>query len=249
MADTARPPVTGYPAPNPNGYAANPPPPPPGTAYPYVAQPYYGNQSNPYYQPDPNAVRRATWLRRVLAVAIGLVVVFGTVVFIMWLILRPQLPDFRVDSFSLANFTLDNSSVVSFAAEVRLTARNPNRKLSLSYDQIEALIYYNSWSISDTALPPFSQGTKNDTSLTANFAAVGRFIDDSAVAGVNAERRNNGNVGFNLRMRSRVRFKAKAWRARRRYLGVFCADLIVGFPSNGRPGRMISGPRQCREGI
>ncbi|KAL0417550.1 UNVERIFIED_CONTAM: hypothetical protein Sradi_1168500 [Sesamum radiatum] len=250
-------PVTGYPAPNPNsnGYSANPPP--PGTAYPYTAaaapppvNAYYSHQNNPYYQqPDPNIARRATFLRRFLAFVIGLIVVFAAITFIVWLVLRPQLPEFRVDSFSVSNFTLGNNSLISFTSEVRLTARNPNKKMTLSYDHIRAVVFYQSWLLSDTMIPPFSQGTKNETSLTANFAAAGSFLDRPAVDGINSERGNNGNVGFNLRMVSSVRFKAKAWRTRRRFLKVLCGDLAVGIQSNGRSGTLIGGPRQCRVGI
>ncbi|KAK6163645.1 hypothetical protein DH2020_000509 [Rehmannia glutinosa] len=243
MEDPNRP-VTGYPAPNPNGYSANPPP--SGTAYPYAAgapppNAYYNYQNNPYYQSDPNTLRRPTLLRRLLALVIGLIVVFAAITFIVWLVLRPQLPQFRVDSFSVSNFTLGNNSLISFTSQVRLTARNPNKKITLSYDHIDAVVFYRSSSLSDTVVPPFSQDTKSETSLTANFAAVGTFVDQLAVNGINNERGSRGTVGFNLRMLSRVRFKAKAWRTRHRLLKVFCGDLVVGIPSNGRPGTLTGG--------
>ncbi|KAL3828612.1 hypothetical protein ACJIZ3_017414 [Penstemon smallii] len=253
MEDPNRP-VTGYPAPN--GYSANPPP--SATAYPYVAtappphNAYYNNQNNPYYQPnypDADSVRRANCLRRIFAVVIGLVVIFGTITFIVWLVLRPELPEFRVDSFSLSNFTLGNNSLISFTSEIRLTARNPNKKMTLAYDQIDAVLFYRSYSLSETMLPPFSQDTKNETSLTANLAAAGSFVERRVVDGINGERNGNGNVNFNLRMISRVRFEAKAWRTRRRFVKVYCGDLVVTIPSNGRSGTLTGGPRQCRVGI
>lgn len=244
-------PVTGYPAPN--GYSN---PPPSGTAYPYTAPPppngyYY--QNNPYqhqnYQYDPDSVRRATCLRRVFAFVIGLLVIFGAITFIVWLVLRPQLPEFRVDSLSISNFSLGNNSLISFTSQVRLTARNPNKKMTLAYDHIQAFIFYRSDSLSDTTVPPFSQDTKNQTSFTANFASAGSFVDNSVMDGINNERGNSGNVNFNLRMLSRVRFEAKAWRTRKRFLKVFCGDLIVGLSSNVRSGQLTGGPKQCRVGI
>ncbi|CAA2968178.1 NDR1/HIN1-like protein 10 [Olea europaea var. sylvestris] len=250
MEDPNRP-VTGYPV-NPNGYSANPPP--AGTAYPYVAPNSYTSYQNyPYsqqsYQADPDLVRRATFLRRIFAFIIGVVVIFGTITFIVWIVLRPQLPEFRVDSFSFSNFTINNGSLVSFTSEARLTARNPNKKMTVDYDNIEALIFYKSQTLSDTTVPPFFQDTKNETSLNANFAAAGSFVDKWAVDGINNERNANGIVGFNLRMLARVRLQAKAWTTRNRLLKVFCGDLAVGFPSNGRSGTLTSGPKKCRVGI
>ncbi|KAK6138465.1 hypothetical protein DH2020_027785 [Rehmannia glutinosa] len=245
MEDPNRP-VTGYPAPNPhpNGYSANPPP--SGAAYPYAAAAPPPNAYYNYY--DPESVRRANCLRRIFAFVIGLVIIFGTVTFIVWLVLRPQLPEFRVDSFSVSNFTLGNNSLISFTSEIRLTARNPNKKMSLAYDHIEAVIFYKSDSLSETTVPPFSQDTKNETSLTANFAAAGSFVDKSVMDGINGERGKNGNVDFNLRMLSRVRFEAKAWRTRNRFLKVFCGDLVVGIPADGRPGALTGGQAvSCRD--
>lgn len=86
------------------------------------------------------------------------------------------------------------------------------------------------------------------TSLTVRLAAAARFVETAAVDGVNGERRSNGNVVFNLRIFSRIGFKAKAWRARRRYLKVYCGDLVVGIPANGRPGTLSGGLRRCGGG-
>ncbi|KAG6417709.1 hypothetical protein SASPL_119901 [Salvia splendens] len=257
MDDRNRP-VTGYPAANPqtNGYSAAGPP-PAGTAYPYAAaapppSAYY-YQTNPYqhhnYQYDAESIHRATCLRRIFAFVIGLVVIFGTVTFIVWLVLRPQLPEFRVDSFSISNFTIGNDSLTSFTSEVKLTARNPNKKMTLGYDQVQTAIFYQAYSLSETSVAPFYQGTRNETSLTARFADAGSFLEKSAVDGITRERGKNGNVNFNVRVVSRVRFEAKAWRTRRRFLKVFCGDLVLGLATNGASGALTGGARQCRVGI
>lgn len=236
-------PVTGYPAPN--GYSTNPPP--PATAYPYYQNNPYQPQN--YHQYDPDSVRRAACLRRIFAFVIGLVVIFGAITFIVWLVLRPQLPEFRVDSLSLSNFSLGNDSLISFTSQIRLTARNPNKKMTLQYDHIQAFVFYRDESLSDTTVPPFSQDTKNETSFTANFAAAGSFVDKRVLDGINGERANGGSVNFNLRMLSRVRFEAKAWKTRKRFLKVFCGDLTVGLSTNVRSAQLTGGPKQCRVGI
>ncbi|KAL6527931.1 hypothetical protein OROMI_029742 [Orobanche minor] len=253
MEDRNRP-VTGYPAAqnsHQNGYPVHQQH--PGAAYPYPAAPQaYFNSQNPYYPQnypyDQESVRRATCLRLIFAFVIGLVIIFGTVTFIVWLVLRPQLPEFQVDSFSISNFTLGNNSLIYFTSEIRLTARNPNKKMSIGYDHIEAAIFYKSESLSETTVPPFWQKTKNETSLLASFAAAGSFVDKSVADRINGERLKNGNVGFNLRMLFRVRFEAKAW-TRRRFLKVLCGDLIVTIPSNGSRGALTRGSQQCRVGF
>ncbi|KAI3746758.1 hypothetical protein L6452_09197 [Arctium lappa] len=245
MADQNRPvPVTGYPAPPAsNGY--------PTTAYPYVPQPRpnqgtYLNVSGPYYS-DPYATQqRATFIRRIFAIVIACVIITGTIVFIMWLILRPQVPQFRVDTLTLSNFNLSSNSLISGNWDARLTVRNPNSKIVLYYDHIEAAVFYKSESISETTVPPFVQGKKNETAVRATFASLSAYVDDRN--GISNERAR-GTVNFNLRMVARVRFKAGAWWARRRILKIYCPSLSVGVSANTSAGSLLGGSKHCRVGL
>lgn len=261
MNDPNRP-VTGYPAagqppPNPNGYAGQPPlPPPSGTAYPYAGAPttstaaYYYNNNNPYYhQPNPYAAdQRNTFLRRVIVFAIASLVIAGTFVFIVWLILRPKLPEFRIDSLSLSNLKLNNS-LITANFDLRFTVRNPNKKMTLYYDDVAAAVYYDYVSLSDTTVPPFFQEKRAETGQKASFATSGAYVDSRAFDEMNRERARRGAIGFNVRMFARVRFKAGAWRARRRFVRVYCKDLSVGVPTNKSSGNLLGGSRQCRVGL
>ncbi|KAL3530331.1 hypothetical protein ACH5RR_009653 [Cinchona calisaya] len=246
MADPSRP-VTGYPAPNTTGQ----PPPPSNTSYPYAAptSTYYDQQYYPAnYQPDPDAIRRAILLRRLFGILIACVIIIGTILFIIWLVLRPRLPAFRVDSFSVTNFNISSSTLLSANFDVGITARNPNTKITLAYDVIEAGVYFRGYSLSETTLPPFTQSKKNETSFRADFAAVRAYVNGDAVNGINGQSKN-GNVVFNLRMVMTVRFKAGVWRDRRRVLRVVCGDLSVGVSSNSTNGTLLGGARQCRSGL
>ncbi|XP_047308623.1 NDR1/HIN1-like protein 10 [Impatiens glandulifera] len=248
MTDQSRPaagyPATGYPAPQPAGYSNA------GNAYPYAVPPQtnppYYNQ-NPYYaQPYDN--RRAL-LRRIFAIIIATFIIAGTIAFITWLILRPHLPEVRIDSFSVSNLNLSSSpSLITGNWDVRFTVRNPNKKINLYYDVVNAYAYYQGEELSDTTLAPFSQGKKVETQGRATLAASSKFIDKWVIDGINGEKSRGGSVNFNVRMLSRVQFKAGFWWARRRYVRVYCGDLIVGFGSNGNSGNLTSGVRQCKVG-
>ncbi|CAK9174812.1 unnamed protein product [Ilex paraguariensis] len=254
MNDQHSRPVTGYPAAtpaqpstNPNGYSTT------NTAYPYVApppphHPYYAQ--NPYYhQQNPYAAQRATFIRRIFAVIIAAFIITGTIIFIVWLILRPRLPEFRVGSVAVSNFNLSSStSLISGNWDVGFTVRNPNKKIKLYYDHIDARVFHGSDSLAATTVPPFYQTTRNMTTIKASFAASGAYVDRRVVDGINSER-NSGSVSFDVSMVAMVRFKAGAWRPRRRFLRVFCGDLRVGLTGNGNRGSLIGGASQCRVGI
>ncbi|KAL6966771.1 hypothetical protein U1Q18_032564 [Sarracenia purpurea var. burkii] len=248
-------PATGYPAPgypqaqastnNPNGFPNSTA----GSAYPYAAPPpqpaYY--TADPYYAqsyPDP----RATLLRRLFAILIASFIIAGTIAFIIWLILRPRIPDVQVDSVTLSNFNL-SSSTVTGNWDVRFTVRNPNHKITLHYERIEASVFYKDESLSDTTVTPFVQGTKNQTAMRATFAAASAYLDKKFVDGINGDMTSRSSVIFNVRMLARVRFKAGWWRARERFLRVYCGDLTVGISSNSTGGKLVGGARQCRVGL
>ncbi|GAA0143997.1 hypothetical protein LIER_04555 [Lithospermum erythrorhizon] len=254
MASDSTRPVTGYPAPNPNGF--NHQPPPTATAFPYAAPPpqnypYYTNNNHQYPSSTYYNPQRATFLRRFFAIIIATVIITGTIIFIIWLVLRPKLPQFRVESFSVtAPFNLTSNRLTT-SWDVALTVRNPNGKITLYYDDVQAAVFYRGHSLADTYLAPFVQGKKSESALKASFAAASTFVDGRDVDGMNEERgKGGGSVGFNVRIIADVRFKAGIWRARRRLLKVYCGNLVVSVVGNGsRSNGLSGGPRQCSVGM
>ncbi|KAF8015976.1 hypothetical protein BT93_H1505 [Corymbia citriodora subsp. variegata] len=245
MADNYRPPVTGYPAPPPGAYSNGyPPGAHSSAAYPYAApRPQSANYL--YYAPD----RRAAFLRYFLVAMIAFFVIIGTVLFIVWLVVRPRLPEFGVESVNVTNFSVSNvSQHVSGDWLVRFQVANPNKKMKISYTDIDASIYYKTESLSTTRMPPFDQGTRNQTVVQASFAAADSYVDNWVVSGINAER-PKGAVSFQVRLIALARFKAGWWRARRRVIRVFCGDLPVGLSSNNGTGKLTGGVRDCRVGL
>lgn len=163
----------------------------------------------------------------------------------MWLILRPQVPQFRVQAFTLTNFNVSSSNLVTGNWDASFDVRNPNDKIVLYYDHLEAAVFYKGESIAETTVAPFMQGKKNQTSVKASFAALNAYVDNGN--GI----KGTGSVEFNLRMVARVRFKAGAWWARRRILRIYCPDLNlpVGDGKNSTGGSLSGGAKNCRVGF
>lgn len=141
---------------------------------------------------------------------------------------------------------MSSDSLISGNWDARFTARNPNSKITLYYDHVEAAVFYKSESIAETTVPPFVQGKKNETVVRATFASLSAYVNDRN--GINSERAR-GTVDFNLRMVARVRFKAGAWWARRRILRIYCPNLSVGVSANSTAGSLTGGSKHCRVGL
>ncbi|KAF3439434.1 hypothetical protein FNV43_RR17712 [Rhamnella rubrinervis] len=243
MGDPSRP-VTGYPAPpypqtsnNPNGYPFQPPQPP------YDNRPH-PNYAHPY--PFNASAARATFLRRFIAAMIAFFIAFGSVLFIIWLVLRPRVPDFRVDSVSLTNFNVSASPpAISGNWAVGFSIYNPNKKMRLIYDEMVSSIYYKSEFLSQTRIPPFVQGKKNQTAVTATYSATNSYMNGGSVSSISGDR-TRGTVSFDVRVGGRIGFRSGWWRMRRRLLRVLCENVAVGVSSGGGSGKMVGGARDCR---
>lgn len=151
-------------------------------------------------------------------------------------------------SVTLSNFNLSSSSLITGNWDVRFTVRNPNHKITLAYDHIEAYVFYQSDAITETSVPPFVQGTKNETEVRATFAALSAYVDQKVGDRIAADRAR-GSVNFNVRMLARVRFRAGAWRARKRLLSVVCGDLSVTVSLSSNGGSLVGGSRNCKVGL
>ncbi|XWS28521.1 hypothetical protein CRYUN_Cryun25bG0076900 [Craigia yunnanensis] len=97
--------VTGYPAQNVNGCA----PPPPATST--TAYPYFNPNPYPYHPEPPPQNPRPTFFRRLFVAFVIFLIIFGTILLIFWLVLRPHFPDFSLQSLSLSNFNASNQHV------------------------------------------------------------------------------------------------------------------------------------------
>uniref|UniRef100_A0A7N0V0Y1 Late embryogenesis abundant protein LEA-2 subgroup domain-containing protein n=1 Tax=Kalanchoe fedtschenkoi TaxID=63787 RepID=A0A7N0V0Y1_KALFE len=260
MGDDSRPPATGYPVhpypPPQPASAANGYPQQPSSAYPYPAPPqqqpnpyFYHHNNNNNYQaaPPPYYVdqRRSVFLRRLIAGMMAVFIILGVILFITWLVLRPKFPEFRVDSAAVTGFNL--SSSVSGAWDFRVAVSNPNSKVSITYEEVESNLAYDSAFIADNTLAPFAQGKKNLTTIRVSFAASGSYLNDRTLKALSADRSDDGVVGFEVRIFSRVLFDAGIWRIRRRLLRVFCDDLKIAIGSSGS-GNMTGGAKGCRVG-
>ncbi|RDX90758.1 hypothetical protein CR513_27357, partial [Mucuna pruriens] len=237
MQDPSRP-ATGYPAPafhHPNGGQ----PPPPGTAYPYAAPQYY----NPNY-PPPRSYASRSFFRAFLATMICLAVVFGVILIITWLVLRPSLPHFTVHTLSLSNLSTSAQSL-SATWHLSFLVRNGNKKMSVTYNALRSSVFYHKNYIAESQLAPFKQDTRSQTTLNATLTASGAYLEPRVIDDLNDER-TRGSVLFDVQVVASSSFRSGSWRFRTRLLKVLCLKVPVGVSSNATSGELVGGDRECQ---
>ncbi|KAG9455042.1 hypothetical protein H6P81_007946 [Aristolochia fimbriata] len=211
---------------------------------------YYGPPIPPQPFPAHRRRRRATSFVLLLTqIIIAFVVAAGIAALVLWLVYRPTKMKVYVDKAALTQFNLttniNNNNVLQYNLTLEMTLRNPNRRIGIYYDRLEAAAYYRGKRLRSTYLPTFYQGHKNTTRLFPAFAG-GDFIPLSGSDVRRFEReRSEGYFDVEVRIKARIRFKVGSVKTRR-YRPDFECDLKLPLVVNGaQPGFTFSGRTKC----
>ncbi|KAH7512242.1 NDR1/HIN1-like protein 12 [Ziziphus jujuba] len=235
---TGYPPTVGYPHGQP-GY------PPQYQGYPPNAYNYH--PSGPYYNPQSESPAGSAFVRGFVVMFIILITLTCISSIIVWIVLRPATPEFRVDSLTVTNF---NVSKANFTAnwEANIMAYNPNHRLKVYFDRVQSFVYYDEDHLSSAAVDPMFLNTKAREEMKLKLAT--NSMDEHVVADWVLDdivkERNGGSVTFNMRMLVFSTFKSGVWWTRHATLKVFCEDLKVDFIGNAMDGKLAAAKdEQC----
>ncbi|XP_062166886.1 NDR1/HIN1-like protein 3 [Alnus glutinosa] len=106
----------------------------------------------------------------IFKIVFTILVIVGLAALIVWLILRPNNLKFHVTDASLTQFSFTTTTnTLQYNMALNLTVRNPNKRIGIYYDTIQANGYYEGQRFGTVDLTPFYQGHKNTTVLSTAF--------------------------------------------------------------------------------
>ncbi|KAG6640669.1 hypothetical protein I3843_09G019900 [Carya illinoinensis] len=240
---TSHTPVMGYPYPNPYGQPYHGyPPNANNAAYPYNSQPppaaYYHTQSS-----HPSS--GSGFFRGCLVAVVIFVVLSFLTSLVMWFVLRPEFPVFRVDTFTVSNFNASEDFDLKAIWEANVTVSNPNHKLKVYLNEIENSLLYNEELLTFSYGEPLLLDTKGQgvlrVKLSRNNPSDPRPVLDKLVLKEISLDQSAGSMSFNFRMVVSTAFRHKSWWTTHRTLGVFCDELNVGFVGASGNGTFPAG--------
>ncbi|KAF3779969.1 NDR1/HIN1-Like protein 3 [Nymphaea thermarum] len=195
-----------------------PPPPLP----PRRTRQYYANRAK------ESLTSRA--VRCVCAIFLTLLLIFGVIAFVLWLSLRPHRPRFHIEGFSFPGIS-QNGSLQNTLITFNFTIRNPNQKIGIHYDSMEAQVFYRDRLLGQTPLVShFYQGPKNTTVVLGQVNATPLPATDPVWQNIVADR-SAGKVGFRIEMTIEVRSKVASWNARKAH--AMHVECLVDVGSDG----------------
>lgn len=93
-----------------------------------------------------------------------LIILVGATAGILYLVFDPKIPKYSVDRLSVSVFDMDNNMTVRASFNVTVTARNPNKKIGIYYeDGSDLSVWYSDSRLCNGSFPVFYQGHRNTT--------------------------------------------------------------------------------------
>ena len=162
-------------------------------------------------RPQNNAGTQGNMERLLLVVGGGIIVLVGLVVLITWLALKHHKPKYYLDHVSVSQFKITHDGFVNSKVLFNITTRNPNKKVVIYYDQIDAFLLYDGQEIAWASISPFFQGHNNTTFLHTPLSGYSNSLQPDTSTDLKLER-CFGKINMVFRLYARIRFKVGRWK-------------------------------------
>lgn len=143
-----------------------------------------------------------------LSILLLLIVIVGATVGILFLVFQPKLPDFSIDRLQISRFNLSSvDSSLSATFDVTITARNPNKRIGIYYEDGSYLdVWYSETKLCEGSMPKFYQGHRNTTVLVLPLS--GQIQNGTGLlTSLQQQQQDTGNIPLRLRVNQPVRVK------------------------------------------
>lgn len=202
---------------------------------------YYGPSIPPrqsYHRPgsDGDCGCCGCLFKILIEIIITIIIAFGIAALVFWLIFRPNLVKFHVTEAELTQFELaPNNSLLTYNLKINLTIRNPNKKIGIYYEKVEATAIYENERFAVEYFGPFYQGHKNTTMLSPVFDGQ-RAVVLGAKGLSNYNSDENARVyNIDVKLQLRVKYKVGSLKTFQFKPRIKC-ELKVPLSSNGSTG-------------
>ncbi|KAJ7981224.1 Late embryogenesis abundant (LEA) hydroxyproline-rich glycoprotein family [Quillaja saponaria] len=185
------------------------------------------------------------FVRRLIMTLVLIFVIMSVIIGIVWIHLNPHVPEVRVSSVSVSNFTLSDSQLTG-KYKVELTIRNPNKKVDMFIDHVNVYFNYKRTQLSRVMVQPIYVEKLKQKNMKVGLVTDPGFSVSNKVSGDDLGKEwSKGFVQYNLRMSVRIRFKYGDWPSREKLLDFFCENLNVEFFSAKNTGKLIGVGKNC----
>ncbi|XWS65151.1 hypothetical protein CRYUN_Cryun05aG0066900 [Craigia yunnanensis] len=141
-----------------------------------------------------------------ISLIVLLLIILGAAVGILYLVFRPKLPKYSIDSLRISDLRLNFDMTLYAKFDVKITANNPNKKIGIYYEQGGQLsVWYTNSKLCQGSLPKFYQGHQNITKL--DVVLTGQTESGSTLMSALQEQQQTGQIPLDLKVDAPVAIK------------------------------------------
>lgn len=155
-----------------------------------------------------------------------------SLIFLFWFILHPAKPQFSLQQAEIYKLTFLSGSdhLLNSSIQITLLSKNPNQKVGIYYDDLQAYASYRGQQITvQVPLPPFYQDRQEANLLSASLSGTGLPVAPSLGYEVVRDQ-TAGKLVLSLRISGRVKWKVGAWVSGPYHLNVNCVGVMASGP-------------------
>ncbi|KAK7378845.1 hypothetical protein VNO80_04293 [Phaseolus coccineus] len=163
----------------------------------------------------------------IFKIILAVIIIVGIAAFLFWLIVRPNVVKVHVTDATLTEFNYTNNTL-RYDLALNITVRNPNKRLGIYYDYIEARALYHDARFNSQYPDRFYQGHKTTNVLNPVFKGEHMLALNADQSAEFKKENATGLYEIDVKMYLRVRFKLGVFKTKTLKPKVSC-DLRVPF--------------------
>ncbi|KNA07280.1 hypothetical protein SOVF_173350 [Spinacia oleracea] len=168
-----------------------------------------GNNQPPFQQSLPpfrsltRTPKRRSCCCRVICCILSLLLVFllviGILVLVFFLVFHPKVPNYSVDRLRITDFRLNLDLSLYARFNVRVTAKNPNKKIGIYYDKGGKMsVWYMKTRLCQGSFPAFYQGPLNTTATDVSLSGQNQY--GKTLMQALQQQQQTGNIPLELKV-------------------------------------------------
>ncbi|CAA6660494.1 unnamed protein product [Spirodela intermedia] len=167
--------------------------------------------------------------RRVFIFVAGFILLVVFAILIIWLVLRPAKPKFYLQDAAVTTFNISGgaAAMLTVTLQITLSTRNPNDRVGVYYDKLDAFAAYRSQQITfPTAIPPTYQG-HHDVVVWSPFL-YGMNVPIAPYVSTSLDQdKSSGLLLLNVKVNGRLRWKVGSWTSGGYHIFVDCPAVLT----------------------
>ncbi|CAK7338653.1 unnamed protein product [Dovyalis caffra] len=162
-----------------------------------------------------------------------LLVVVGATAGILYLVFKPKIPNYSVDSLTISDLRLNFDMSLYAKFDVKITANNPNKKIGIYYEKDGLLsVWYTNTKLCQGSIPKFYQGHQNITKLDVSL--TGQTQDGNTLMRALQEQQQTGRIPLDLKIDAPVAIKLGRLKLRKVMILGNCLLVVDSLSTNNR---------------